>query len=206
MGYTFQGYRRADGRVGARNLVAVIPSVICANDVGQAICRQVQGTIGYFHHQGCCQLPLDLKRVTDTLSNLGQSPNVGAALIVSLIVQALLILAACFPWLVFTQSLSGVKIPYRRAMPVYTRSNLYKYLPGNVFQYVGRNQLAADVQISHVDVACATVLDVLFCVFWTCVISVLLLGGRILGLLQQYGGRFLLLGGVGGLVGSLLGA
>ncbi len=55
--YTFQGYRRANGKFGARNLVAVIPSVICANDVGQAICRQVQGTIGYFHHQGCCQLP-----------------------------------------------------------------------------------------------------------------------------------------------------
>ena len=84
MRYTFQGYRRSDGKIGARNLVAVIPSVICANDVGQAICRQVQGTIGYFHHQGCCQLPLDLKRVTDTLSNLGQSPNVGAALVVSL--------------------------------------------------------------------------------------------------------------------------
>ena len=84
MGYTFQGYRRPDGKIGARNLVAVIPSVICANDVGQAIVRQVQGTIGYFHHQGCCQLPLDLKRVTDTLSNLGQSPNVGAALVVSL--------------------------------------------------------------------------------------------------------------------------
>ena len=78
------GYPRANGKYGARNLVAVIPSVICANDVGQAICRQVQGTIGYFHHQGCCQLPIDLKRVTDTLSNLGQSPNVGAALIVSL--------------------------------------------------------------------------------------------------------------------------
>lgn len=80
----FYGYRRLNGSVGARNLVAVIPSVICANDVGQAICRQVQGTIGYFHHQGCCQLPSDLKRVTDVLSNLGQSPNVGAALIVSL--------------------------------------------------------------------------------------------------------------------------
>lgn len=80
----FYGYRRVNGSVGARNLVAVIPSVICANDVGQAICRQVQGTIGYFHHQGCCQLPSDLKRVTDVLSNLGQSPNVGAALIVSL--------------------------------------------------------------------------------------------------------------------------
>lgn len=84
MGDVFYGYRRSNGKFGSRNLVAVIPSVICANDVAQAVCRQVQGTIGYFHHQGCCQLPIDLKRVTDTLSNLGQSPNVGAALIVSL--------------------------------------------------------------------------------------------------------------------------
>lgn len=84
MSYTFMGYRRANGKVGARNLVAVIPSVVCANDVAQAVCRQVQGTVGYFHHQGCCQLPIDLGRVTDTLSNLGQSPNVGAALVVSL--------------------------------------------------------------------------------------------------------------------------
>ena len=84
MSYTFMGYPRPDGKYGVRNLVAVIPSVVCANDVAQAICRQVQGTIGYFHHQGCCQLPIDLKRVTEVLSNLGQSPNVGAALIVSL--------------------------------------------------------------------------------------------------------------------------
>ena len=84
MSYTFQGYRRPDGKFGARNLVAVIPTPICATDVAQAICRQIQGTIGYFHHQGCCQLPSDLKRVTEVLIDLGLSANVGAALIVSL--------------------------------------------------------------------------------------------------------------------------
>ena len=84
MGDKWYGYRRANGKCGARNLVAVIPSIVCANDVAQAIVRQVQGTVGYFHHQGCCQLPIDLKRTTDTLSALGQSPNVGAALVVSL--------------------------------------------------------------------------------------------------------------------------
>ena len=78
------GYVRPNGTVGARNYVAIIPSVICANDVAQAINRQVQGTVGYFHHQGCCQLPPDLERVTDTLIGLGCSPNVGAALVVSL--------------------------------------------------------------------------------------------------------------------------
>ena len=84
MGYEFMGYHRPDGRVGARNLVGVIPSVTCANDVAQAIVTEVQGTVGYFHHQGCCQLPPDLDRVTETLTSLGQSPNLGAVLIVSL--------------------------------------------------------------------------------------------------------------------------
>lgn len=80
----FMGYVRPDGKVGARNHVAVIPSVTCAGDVAQAICRQVQGTVTYLHHQGCCQLPPDLERVTDTLISLGCSPNTAAVLIVSL--------------------------------------------------------------------------------------------------------------------------
>lgn len=84
MDHFFYGYRRPDGKYGARNLVALIPTVICANDVAMAISRQVQGTVGYYHHQGCCQLPVDLKRVTETLISLGRGPNVGAALIVSL--------------------------------------------------------------------------------------------------------------------------
>lgn len=81
---SFYGYPRPDGTFGARNHVAVIPSVTCAGDVAQAVCRQVAGTVCYLHHQGCCQLPPDLERVTDTLISLGKSPNVGAALIVTL--------------------------------------------------------------------------------------------------------------------------
>lgn len=80
----FMGYVRPDGMVGARNHVAIIPSVTCANDVAQAISYQVQGTVTYLHHQGCCQLPPDLERVTDTLISLGCSPNTSAVLIVSL--------------------------------------------------------------------------------------------------------------------------
>lgn len=80
----FFGYPRPDGTFGARNHVAVIPSVTCAGDVAQAVCHQVAGTVCYLHHQGCCQLPPDLERVTDTLVSLGRSPNVGAVLIVTL--------------------------------------------------------------------------------------------------------------------------
>lgn len=80
----FWGYIRPDGKAGSRNHVAILPSVICANDAAIAISRIVQGTVPLCHHQGCCQLPPDLKRVTDTLISLGCSPNIGAVLVVSL--------------------------------------------------------------------------------------------------------------------------
>ena len=80
----FMGYVRPDGKVGARNYVGVIPSVTCANDVAQAICRQVMGTVSFLHRQGCCQMPPDLERVTDTLISLGKSPNLASVLVVSL--------------------------------------------------------------------------------------------------------------------------
>ena len=119
------------------------------------------------------------------------------SLMICFIFQTMIIIVSCYPWLMFIRSLSGRKVPYSAAMPVYTQSNLYKYLPGNVFQYVGRNKLAADMEISHVDVACATVLDVFFCVFWTGVVSVMLLGGSIAELFDIYGRKLLIAGAAG---------
>lgn len=84
MNRSFYGYKRPDGKYGARNYVALIPSVVCANEVAEAIERQTINTRGYYHHQGCCQLPPDLERVTRCLIGLGLHPNVGGALIVSL--------------------------------------------------------------------------------------------------------------------------
>lgn len=80
----FMGYVRPDGRAGSRNHVAVIPSVNCANEVAKRICAQVPNCRPFNHHQGCCQLPPDLERTTLALAALGCSPNVGAALVVSL--------------------------------------------------------------------------------------------------------------------------
>lgn len=80
----FKGYRRPNGRVGSRNIVALIPTVVCANDVASSILAQVQGTQAILHHQGCCQLPPDLERVTETLLSLSLTPNIGAVLLLSL--------------------------------------------------------------------------------------------------------------------------
>jgi altronate dehydratase large subunit len=82
--YTFYGYVRKDGKVGTRNYVAVIPSVVCVSEVVESIVSNTSGTQGIIHHQGCCQTPPDLERITDCLIKIGENPNVGAILIVSL--------------------------------------------------------------------------------------------------------------------------
>lgn len=60
---------------------------------------------------------------------------------------------------------TGKHFNHARISGIYCKSNLYKYLPGNVMQYVGRNQLAVEENLSHVDVATATLLDISTTVF-----------------------------------------
>ena len=80
----FLGYVRQDGSCGTRNYVGILSTVVCANEVSVAISRQVQGTAVFTHHQGCCQTPLDVERVNETLIGLGSNPNLHSVLLVSL--------------------------------------------------------------------------------------------------------------------------
>jgi altronate dehydratase large subunit len=80
----FKGYRRENGKVGTRNYVGVISTVVCANEVAEKISSQVLGTVQFLHQQGCCQTPLDINRVTNVLIGLGRNPNLASVLLVSL--------------------------------------------------------------------------------------------------------------------------
>jgi altronate dehydratase large subunit len=80
----FKGYRRKDGRVGTRNYVGILSMVVCANEVTDSISRQIQGTTSFLHQQGCCQTPIDIKRVNEVLIGLGKNPNLASVLLISL--------------------------------------------------------------------------------------------------------------------------
>ena len=80
----FMGYVRKDGRVGTRNFVGILSTVVCANEVVEGIHNQVQGTAMFMHHQGCCQTPVDINRVNEVLIGLGKNPNLASVLLVSL--------------------------------------------------------------------------------------------------------------------------
>ncbi len=77
----FYGYPRENGTYGARNYVAVVPSVICANGVVEEIARQVPGVLALTHTHGCGPTAEITLR---TLSGIGKNPNIAALLIVGL--------------------------------------------------------------------------------------------------------------------------
>ncbi len=81
---TFPGYRRADGRVGVRNHLAVMPTVSCANGVASLIQRAMPDTVPLYHGQGCGRGGRDLDLHIRTLTHLGRHPNVAAVLVVGL--------------------------------------------------------------------------------------------------------------------------
>lgn len=80
----FLGYPRPDGSVGTRNYIGIIPSIFCANRVAKSIGDNVQNSVVLAHNFGCGQHGVDFDQTVKTLVGLGQHPNLGAVLIVSL--------------------------------------------------------------------------------------------------------------------------
>ena len=114
-----------------------------------------------------------------------------------IIVQTLVISLKCFNWWQIVRILSGKLISFKESMQVYTKSNILKYIPGNVFQYVGRNELALRNDIKHVDVAFSTVLDVLIEASGTLILPMIFLFSQIITIFNLYRKTLLLLVGVG---------
>jgi altronate dehydratase large subunit len=82
---TFDGYRRPDGRVGVRNHVLVVPTVICASVVAERIANAIGPTGAALPHlAGCGQLGPDRHLTHETLAAYCGHPNVGAVVVVAL--------------------------------------------------------------------------------------------------------------------------
>ena len=78
------GYRRADGRVGVRNHVVILPVDDLSNAVCENVARVVPGTLALPHHYGRLQYGDDLDLTFRTLIGSGANPNVAAAVVVGI--------------------------------------------------------------------------------------------------------------------------
>ena len=92
---TFRGFRRADGQVGVRNQIWVIPTVGCVNGICETIANRfraeiagregsVDAVVAFPHNYGCSQLGDDHENTRRVLSDMVHHPNAGGVLVVSL--------------------------------------------------------------------------------------------------------------------------
>src|ERR1035438_9135615 len=80
----FLGFRRENGSVGVRNLIAIIPSVFCSSKVAERISQNVPGTVHFSHPVGCSQVGEDLEITAKTLIGVGRNPNFAGVVVVGL--------------------------------------------------------------------------------------------------------------------------
>jgi len=88
----FKGFRRANGKVGVRNEVWIVPTVGCVNNIATAMARaahsmihgSVDEVVAFPHPYGCSQMGEDQEHTREVLADLINHPNAGAVLVLGL--------------------------------------------------------------------------------------------------------------------------
>jgi len=95
---SFMGFRRANGRVGTRNFLLIVPTSMCASHEAQQIAMMaefsvykrerfpnVDGVVAIPHSRGCgCADGSNIQVMLRTLSNYAAHPNVGGVIFIGL--------------------------------------------------------------------------------------------------------------------------
>lgn len=81
---TLSAYRRADGRIGIRNQIFVLPSVVCANQVALDVAKKIPAVKYIEHQHGCAQIGDDLLLAHAVFKRMALHPNVYSSVLVGL--------------------------------------------------------------------------------------------------------------------------
>lgn len=90
---TFRGYVRANGEVGVRNEVWIVPTVGCVNGIAERLaeelkketgCEGIDAIYAWHHNYGCSQLSGDHENTRKVLRDIVLHPNAGAVLVLGL--------------------------------------------------------------------------------------------------------------------------
>lgn len=79
---------------------------------------------------------------------------------VEIISYALVMLMSPITYQILVRITTRVRVPFKEVQYVCCKSNILKYVPGNIFQYIGRNQLAIEQNLKHSEVAMATIFEI----------------------------------------------
>jgi (2R)-sulfolactate sulfo-lyase subunit beta len=80
----FFGYKRANGRIGVRNHVIILPVDDLSNAAAEAVANNIKGTLALPHPYGRLQFGADLDLHFRTLIGTGSNPNVAAVVVIGI--------------------------------------------------------------------------------------------------------------------------
>ncbi len=92
-GRTFKAYKRANGDVGVRNEIWIVPTVGCVNGIAERLatqlrketgCEGIDSVYAWHHNYGCSQLSGDHENTRKVLRDICLHPNAGGVLVLSL--------------------------------------------------------------------------------------------------------------------------
>ncbi len=90
---TFDGYKRANGDVGIRNEIWIVPTVGCVNGIAEELAKRLENETklegidavhAWHHNYGCSQLSEDHEATRKILRDIVLHPNAGGVLVLSL--------------------------------------------------------------------------------------------------------------------------
>lgn len=129
-----------------------------------------------------------VKKLVDADVDYGQVVSGNSIYIYLLLISlyAFAVICMSIPWNNVVYLMTGEKIAFREVAEVSTRANVMKYIPGNVFQYIGRNSLAVNKGLKHSEVAISTLLDVIINLGVVFLLTLIFSFQTIMTWLQQY--------------------
>lgn len=80
----FLGYKRADGKVGVRNKIFILPTSVCASDTTRIVASQIESAVTFNNQNGCSQVAGDQQLTMDVMAGMAANPNVYGVIAVSL--------------------------------------------------------------------------------------------------------------------------
>ena len=101
-----------------------------------------------------------------------KSPISTALLVIFIsLCYSLIVFVSSCAWKITLEFINNGKLSYKDIIPIYAKSNIGKYLPGNVMQFAGRNILASKLGFKQLDVTFCSLIEILMLLITDCILS-----------------------------------
>lgn len=84
---------------------------------------------------------------------------------------AIVVYISSYAWKTTLEFINMGKIPLLDIVKVYVKSNIGKYLPGNVMHFAGRNILAGKLGFKQLDIAFCSIIEIVMLIITDCILS-----------------------------------